>query len=1058
MRSCLVLISGTIVWATTAGAADQVREVRFDRDVRPILSEYCFPCHGADANKRKAKLRLDIPNGTTEATIIVPGKPEESELVTRIFSKDGDEQMPPADSKRHLTEEQKQVLRVWIKGGAKYEEHWAFKAPSKPALPTVKKRSWPRSPIDTFVLARLEREGLSPSKQAPVERLLRRVSFDLTGLPPSPEQMKKWLGQHEPYVAAVDELLASSRFGERMATDWMDLARYADTHGFNNDSQRTMWRWRDWVIEAFNQNVPYDRFLTEQLAGDLLERPTLEQRIATGFNRNHVVNSEGGLIDEEYRVEYVADRVKTTAMAWMGLTMECARCHDHKFDPVTQKEYYRFFAFFNSNDEFGEDGRVGNAAPILAAPTTMQQEAATKQREGLRVADEKMKKLLATSLDENWVKTLRASDEELELLKSTNVVVALDLAATSGESKTITNLGGGNSFNASGAVVVTNGPLAMRALVFDGATSLKADGLRKSNTGKGWALSAWVRRDAVKAGTLFSTMNFDVPESSESYGRGIEVRFTAEGAIEVRIARRWPAYSMNLITRDTVPVGEWRNILVTCDGPTVARGVRVFVDGQESFREILHDNNNPELAISGAALIGSSNERNSKPFVGALADLRLIGQPFDVDKLAAQAAGRTLSVAVDTPADARQPYQQELLKRAQSDRDNPEFARAVGEARKARAALLELERESPSTMVMRELSQPRPSFVLYRGQYDQPRERVEPGVPEFLLPFPANAPRNRLGLAQWLTDPKQPMTARVVVNHFWQSIFGTGIVKSVEDFGYQADWPSHPELLDWLASEFVESGWDVKKLVRLMVTSATYCQNSDSSNELNERDPENRLLARGPRQRLTAEMLRDQAIALSGLLQEEIGGPPVYPYQPTNLYKGIVVAADYPGTSYTDSKGTALYRRSLYTFWKRTVPHPTLATFDAPDREVCVARRLRTNTPLQALALMNDPIQLEAARKLAERMVREGGVKAGSRLDFAFQLAMARKPRASERKQLNALLEKRLTYYRANPQAAKDLLSVGASAVDAKLDAAELAAYANVASLILNLDETITRN
>jgi hypothetical protein len=1052
-RSMIVCL---LILPALAQAASRTSRPRFDRDIRPILSENCFPCHGADANKRKAKLRLDIREGPAANEVIMPGRPEESDLIKRIFSKDDDERMPPPDSKRHLSDPQKELLRAWVKDGAKYEKHWAFGTPVKPSLPAVKRTKWPRNGIDRFILGRLEEERLSPSAPAPLAKLLRRASLDLTGLPPSLEQIKGWLAQQEPYAAAVNDLLASPRFGERMASDWMDVARYADTHGFNNDSQRTMWRWRDWVIDSFNRNLPYDRFLTEQLAGDLLENPALDQLIATGFNRNHVINSEGGIVDEEYRVEYVVDRLQTTSLAWLGLTTGCARCHDHKFDPVTQKDFYRLYAFFNNNDESGEDGRVGNAAPIIVAPTKAQQTAIAKHRAAVEAAEKNMNSMVKAQAWRDITFEELLADKGTNSLPETNVVVSLHLPAGGAVGGTITNLADGKPVGVEGNVIFTNGPPGETGMVF-GDGVLKIAALPRFDAGKGWAFSAWVRRDAPTEGPLFSTMSFSVPASSESYGRGVEIRCTAQGAVEVRLARRWPAYSINVVTRATIPAGEWRHLLMACDGSASARGVRVFLDGQECFRDVLRDNF-PDVGVSGTAQIGRSQETNSAFFTGALADIKLLSQPIVPDQQAAFAATAVLRLAYGTPATARSTSQTELLRRAWLERRNQIFARAVAEARENRAAMLSLERDAPSTMITRELPVERPTHVLFRGQYDQPRERVEPGVPEFLLPFPAGAPRNRLGLAQWLTDPRHPLTARVVVNHYWQNLFGAGIVKSAEDFGYQADYPSHPELLDWLAVEFVESGWDVKKLIRLIVTSSTYCQDSKASAALNERDPDNRLLARGPRQRLTAEMLRDQALAVSGLLHEETGGPPVFPYQPTNLYKSVVVAADYPGTTYAESKGTSLYRRSLYTFWKRTVPHPTLAAFDAPDREVCVARRLRTNTPLQALALMNDPIQLEAARKLAERMLMEGGNSPLGRLDFAFQLATARHPESTERKAMSSLLERRLAHYRADPEAAKAFLSVGASEISSKLNAAELAAYANVASLILNLDETITRN
>jgi uncharacterized protein DUF1553/uncharacterized protein DUF1549/cytochrome c/concanavalin A-like lectin/glucanase superfamily protein len=1036
----------------------------FDRDIRPILAENCYPCHGPDQNKRKAKLRLDQQEGAFKALpngdfAIVPKDIAKSKLVERISSKDQDEVMPPVKSGKKLTPQQISWLVRWISGGATWQNHWSFVPPHRPPVPAVKHKRWPRNPIDNFVLARLEGEGLKPTREADQAILLRRVSLDLCGLPPAPEQLRTWSRQADALSAAVDELLASPHFGERMASDWMDIARYADTHGFNNDVMRSMWRWRDWVIEAFNRNLPYNQFITEQLAGDLLPSPSLDQFIATGFNRNHGINSEGGIIDEEYRVEYVADRVRTTSIAWLGLTVECARCHDHKFDPVTQKDFYRFFAFFNNIDETGEDGRFANAAPIMPAPTRQQQQEMARQRAAMASAEATMQRLLSAQnwagVDfENWSRTL----VETNVFSSTNQLISLDLTSSSNAANFITNLAGGKCFEVHGMLQISNGPLRKQALLFDGTTDLRTEALPKADSTKGWVFSAWVRRDRSIEAHIFSTANFGVPPSAENYAEGLQVRVTESGAIDVRLAHRWPGYSIEVRTRETLPLGEWQNLVVRFDGSTLAKGLRVVLNGGECSRDVIHDDLTGQVSLSTPAVLGAADGKEVSHFAGGLADVQLVSAPAPIGQLVDVSDRVSLRCAAETPSLERSPAQVDRLRRAWLEKNQSEFATASREFHTARSGLLALDRESPSTMVMRELPQERPTFVLYRGQYDAPRDVVQPDVPEFLLSFPKSAPRNRLGLAKWLTDPANPLTARVVVNRFWQSLFGTGLVKTSENFGYQGELPSHPELLDWLAVDFVESGWDVKRLLRLMVTSATYRQDSHSTPELNERDPENRLLAHGPRQRLTGEMLRDQALCLSGLLHDEIGGLPVFPYQPTNLYKGIVVAADYPGTSYTESSGDGLYRRSLYTFWKRTVPHPTLNTFDVPDREVCTARRPKTNTPLQALATMNDTIQLEAARKLAERMMLDGGATATERLSYAFQLATARKPKAAESSTLNSLLEKRLGVYRKNPGAAKAFISVGASKQNEKLDPVELAAYANLASLILNLDETITRN
>ncbi len=1043
--------------------AIEEKVIDFDREIRPIFSENCYPCHGPDEKKRKANLRFDRKEEAFKKLkdgkfAIVPGNPAQSELVRRIKTADVQDQMPPPDSGKKLGPAQISLLERWVGEGAKWEPHWSFVAAKRPPLPAVKDKQWPHNEIDKFILARLEQEGLHPSPPARLETLLRRLSLDLTGLPPTRGQLAAWSLRADPVGAAADELLNSPHFGERMASDWLDVARYADTHGFNNDSARSMWRWRDWVIAAFNQNMPYDRFITDQLAGDLEKKPGLNQQIATGFNRNHGINSEGGIIDEEYRVSYVNDRVRTVSMAWLGLTMECARCHDHKFDPITQHDYYKFFAFFNNIDETGEDGRVANATPIIKAPTDEQQQKIAALRLQIEHSRERMRRMLAKQewRDVRYDEIVPPAPPN-NASPASNCVVSLDLHSWDGLNMTITNASGGKPFQIKGNITITNGPLGESALVFDGQSSLKTDGL-PNHSGNGWVFAAWVRRDRAEAAPLISAASLKVTEAAEYYGKGVQILLTDAGTIEVRSAVRWPGYSVNIVSQESLPLGEWEHLAVVSDGSTKAAGLHVYLNGRESFSEVIHDDLTSGIGIAGAAWIGGSEKPGAKRFAGALAGIQVLTNARRLDDLTAQWRSQSLAYAAATEAASRHEDQNERLHQAWLEIKNIQFAQTAKEERDACAALLQLQAAVPDTMVMRELPIPRSTHLLFRGQYDQPRDEVRPDVPAFLPPFPASAPRNRLGLAQWLTDPHNPLTARVVVNRFWQNIFGNGIVKTSGDFGYQGENPANPQLLDWLAVHFVESGWNVKKLIRLMVTSATYAQSSDSSPELNERDPENLLLARGPRQRLTAEMLRDQALCISGLLADKVGGPPVYPYQPANLYKGIVVAADYPGTSYTESYGDDLYRRSLYTFWKRTVPYPTLSIFDVPDREVCVVQRSKTDTPLQALELMNDPVQLEAARKLAERMLQEGGNTPEQRLDYAFELATARKPQRDEYQLLSSLLDQRLAAYRADPAAAKAFLSVGASKVNAALDPVDLAAYANLASLILNLDETITRD
>ena len=1001
-----------LLLASLSGLAAE--DLRFNRDIRPILSENCFYCHGQDPKHREAGLRLDVRDEAIKAnegvTAIVPGKPEQSEMLKRLLSHDADEQMPPPESNRKVTPAQIELIRRWIAQGAPYEKHWAFVPPAKAPAPKVADLTWARQPFDRFVLAKLEAEKLKPSAEARPAAWLRRASFDLNGLPPTPDEIAAFeadvVKRGEPaYHAAAERLLASPRFGERLAQEWLDVARYADTHGFNNDSARSMWRWRDWVIEAFNQNAPFSQFITEQLAGDLLPNPTDVQRLATAFNRNHVINSEGGIIDEEYRVEYVADRVRTTSTALLGLTTECARCHDHKYDPITQKDFYRMFAFFNNVHEYGEDGRIANAVPLLVTPTSEQ----IKRRREMDV------RLKAIDI------ALRASPE--------SVPVPADLRAR---------------LMAEDAKLAPKTPKPAkpseaRLLAKDADVDPK----------RGTTLSVWFKaKTASPDAPIINALDRSGNVAGVGYGNGRELRLVGE-ELEWAASQRYPAYATIVRTVGArIRAGTWHQVAVHIRGAENASTIAIFVDGEEVPTQIRHD------GVSGAPakrdwLLGADGK--AKPFDGEVTGFRTypsVLKPEQVrhafwlqstDKLAADRRTQADLGIARRHAGRRQALQ--------TERDTLWTER------------LAFERSLPTTMVMEEMPSPRQAYVLNRGAYDARGEKVDAGVPEQLIaPWPKDAPKNRLGLAQWFLQPQHPLTARVVVNRFWAQLFGVGLVKTVEDFGTQGEWPSHPELLDTLARDFVDRGWDVKDFFLRVVTSSTYRQTSDASPELYARDPENRLLARGPRLRLTSEQIRDQALAVSGLLAEKIGGPSVRPYQPEGLYKGIVVDAPYPSTTWELGKGDELYRRSLYTFWKRTVPHPAMLTFDSPDREFCSARRSRTNTPLQALVLWNETGYLESSRKLGERMLKEGGSDDASRAAFAFRLATGRPPRPAETEILTRTFAQLRADYAARPDDAAKLIKVGASVPDPKLPAIELAAAAGVANLILSLDETITKN
>ena len=969
-----------------------------------------------------------IPSGSGRVPI-APGDPDASELLRRVASADPAIRMPPAYMGHSaLDPSEVAILQRWIEEGAEYSAHWAFRSPRRPAIPGVSVPSWPRQSLDSFVMARLDAEGLKPSPEVPPARWLRRVALDLNGLPPTPEEIEAFeeaveLHGEAAFESAADRALASPRFGERMAMDWMDVARYADTHGFNNDSERSMWRWRDWVIAAFNRNLPYDQFVVEQLAGDLLPQPTVDQRIATGFNRNHVINSEGGIIDEEYRVEYVADRVRTLGMAWIGLTFECARCHDHKFDPISQKDYYRLFAFFDNVPELGEAGRVANAVPMIRAPTLEQREliAALRDRAG--------------TLEEGYLKRVARWEPTVESIAAVEVPeypVNADyfIGCEDAESEGIAGMA-----------------CSSQEIDPDEPIELEKHGA--------FTLALWMRSGAdLDDEPLFSAIDYAPDPASSRYGQGVELRIV-NGEVELRMSQRFPSYSVTVRSRDAgLRPGEWHHLAAVYEGSlgkdsmrTQAAWVRLFVDGREHGTRVLHDDLHSPAKFSQPYRLGQDNHPSGRRFDGRIDEAAVWRRALTRAEIRQTFEAAALPWAMSRPGwGLGRLWLYRLL--------HPDE-----ELEKVRVELFSLERGIPSTMVMQEMAERRQTHLLIRGRYDSPGEPVEPGVPEDLLgAWPADAPRDRLGLARWLTQSRHPTTSRVVVNRFWQQVFGFGLVKTSGDFGLQGEAPSHPELLDRLAVDFAESGWDVKRLLKSMVLSSTYRQDSAVGPALRDRDPENRLLARGPRFRLPAETIRDQALALAGLLSDRVGGPSVRPYQPADLYEGIVVGATYPGTTWEQSEGEDLYRRSVYTFWKRTLPHPAMTVFDAPDREFCTVQRSTTNTPLQALTLMNDPTFVEAARNLAGRVLRESAPEPPERISLLFELATGRRPESAELSALSESFAQLWESYVGAEAEAQALLEVGSSASRTGIDPEELAAYATLANLVLNLDEVITKD
>lgn len=1042
-------------------------EVQFNRDIRPILSENCFQCHGPDAQHREADLRLDQRESAIgkreHGAAIAPGNIAASELVKRIITTDDDLKMPPAKSGRQLTSEQIALLQKWIEQGAKYEEHWSLIPPQQVARPEVKDRTWPKNAIDHFVLARLEREGMRPAAEATRSTWLRRVTLDLTGLPPTIAELDTFGADDSPqaYEKVVDRLLASERYGERMAMHWLDLARYADTNGYNNDEERTQWPWRDWVIDAFNQNLPYDQFVIEQLAGDLLPNPTLSQRIATAFNRNHVFTTEGGIIEEEYRVEYVADRVHTTSTVFLGLSLQCARCHDHKFDPLSQRDYYRFFAFFNNlNERTVGYNQARVSEPTIKAPTRQQQveldrlDLAAKQLERRR--DERAQSV--AELQANWeaqfAKKLGGDATAKLPAAGMSLHLLLDEKAGDQVADAVNPQRTGKVHNS----VKWSAGKRGGALELDGQGYVDLGEVGSFDQSEQFSVAAWIWLTSNEASTVLSKM--DEAAAHRGYDLIIE-----QGKPAMHIIHHWPDNGLKVIAREPVSLNAWHHVVMTYDGLSKAAGLKLYVDGREQALEVSSDKLNGKGTIKTDKPFHLGRRSQSAPFRGLIDDVRLYGvklSPSDAEKLAAGQEVAGIAEILKTPQADRTLAQIAQLRRYYLEQIDGPSREIVAELATVAKQKSELEKSFAVTMVMQEMPQPRQAFVLNRGQYDQRGEAVAAGVPASLPALPKGVPANRLALARWLVEPNHPLTARVAVNRWWQQLFGNGIVETVEDFGSQGAWPTHPELLDYLASEFSGAAksdsaiqpWNVKSLLKQIVLSATYRQSSRVTPAALERDPKNRLLARGPRFRLPAETMRDNALAISGLLTNRLGGPSVKPYQPDGLWQDVSVERR---AVYKQDEGTDLYRRSMYTFWKRTCPPPGMTTFDAPDRETCTIRRARTNTPLQALVLMNDPTYLEAARKLAERILQEGTPTDEARIKHAYRLTVSRDPRASEQQPLLAMLKQARARFSADTKSAEKLVSVGASRRDEKLETAELAAWTTLCSVMLSLDETITK-
>ncbi len=1047
-------------------------KIEYNRDVRPILAENCFACHGPDSAARKAGLRLDQRDDAVKIGAIAPGKPKESALVERITANDPKQVMPPPKSHKKLTAAQKDVLTRWIAEGAEYQLHWSLLAPKRPPLPKVKNEAWARNPIDHFILAELEKRGMKPNPEADRRTLARRLSLDLIGLPPTPAEVEAFVNDKAPdaYEKYVDQLMKSPHWGEHRGRYWLDAARYADTHGIHFDNFREIHAYRDWVINAFNKNQSFDQFTIDQLAGDLLPNPSLDQLVATGFNRCNITSNEGGLIPEEYLVMYTRDRTETAAAVWLGATMNCCTCHSHKYDPFSQKDFYALSAFFNNTTQGAMDGNIPNTPPTIFVPRTEDRpryDVLAKELGGLRAQLEDRKKAAEREFD-TWIAQAKA-EQVAALIPTEKLTLHAKLSEAQG--KTV--------------AFVLDGKL--RALnVGDGYEWIAGKGTPKSFTIKptgssieladvgdfekeqGFSIAAWVkipRRGTT--GAIAARMD------NGNKFRGWDF-WMEQDKLGMHIINAFPENALKVTSKMPLQPNQWYHVVVTYDGSSKAAGVKLYVNGTLQPLDVFTDKLSATIKTKVPFKIGQRHTSERLKDV-SLQDLRLYGKKLKGPEAEQLAKSSKAAEFLAKPADKRTPAERaELFDWWLVALDDP--YRALNE-KIANIQQEEVTLKSRGTIahVMSERTTEPTAYVLFRGEYDQRRDQVKAATPSVLPPMPKDLPHNRLGFAQWLLRPENPLPARVTVNRFWQEIFGNGLVRTSGDFGVAGELPSHPELLDWLAVEFMSStsperklgdradptlargaGWDVQRLFRLFVTSATYRQSANVTKESLEKDRDNRWLARAPRHRMDAEMIRDYALASSGLLVRKIGGPSVKPYMPEGVWEAVAMIGSNT-RDYKRDTGEKLYRRSMYTFWKRAAPPASMDILNAPNRETCTTRRDRTNTPLQALVTLNDVQFIEAARHLAQTALKDGGMTDESKIDFIAQRLLARPFRAAELKIVQESLTDLLTNYRTRPDEARKLINVGESRPDATLDAGTLAAWTMVVNELMNLDEVLNK-
>lgn len=1033
-------------------------ELDYNLHVKPILADKCFACHGPDKAKQKAGLRLDIAEFAfaslpkhSDKVAIDPGDLKDSEVFHRILSSDPDYMMPTPNSHLSLTAQEKAVLVKWIEDGAEYKPHWAFVAPEKSDVPDVKNEEWVINPIDNFILKKLEEEKLQPAKLADKETMLRRLSLDLTGLPPTLPEIDAFLKDNSPtaYEKQVDRLLNSPHYGEKMAVDWLDLARFADSHGYTVDRLRDMSPYRDWVIGAFNKNMPYDKFVHWQLAGDLMPQPTKDMLIATAFNRNHQQNLEGGIIEEEFQTEYVIDRTNTFGDAFLGLSVGCAKCHDHKYDPISQKNYYELFSFFNNVKEAGQiSWDDAMPSPTLLLPTPQQE----KIVQFINTQIKRQEAILAqtkTNTAGNFDKWLTANGHQ-KLAKQT--IPQAGLVAHFGFENDLKNslqpIQSGRMLRETGeepAAFADRG--TGKALALNGDVWLDLDCVGAYRKSQPFSVGIWVNIPKnLKEGVIIHKS-----QAERLYNfRGWHL-YLKNNKFELNMAHVAPSNAITRVSKQSVARDTWIQLTITYDGSSRAQGFRLFQDGNELAMETTMDQLQKDILFRSKEQSGIQVGgwwRGWGFTAGKVDDITFYDRvltPFELKQLAKKTTWNAIATKNKAQLSA---VELADLKEYYLSAIEPTMLMASQKLQQLRASLADSTEKVKELMVMQEMPKPKKAHVLLRGNYDAFGEEVFPNTPESILAFPEDLPKNRYGLAQWLTHEDHPLTSRVAVNRLWQNFFGTGLVKTTEDFGNQGELPSHLELLDYLAVTFRESGWDVKQLNKLIVMSATYRQASQTTKEAHEKDPENRWLSHGPAYRLTAEMIRDNALVASGLLNPKIGGMSIKPYQPEDLWK-------INSANYVRDSGDAVYRRSLYILAKRAVPNPTLSTFDATSRSFCVVRRQKTNTPLQALVTLNDPTFVEASKVMGEQMAKLPDAKQA--IVTGYRKLTGRRPSEKEVELLVGLQQSQWKKFKENPLKANGWLTAGQYVADAKLDASLIAANAVVASTILNSDASLTK-